>query len=183
MRYLAHSKNDHGLTHSAKEHLTEVAGLAADFAGNAGWRDEARLAGLLHDLGKYADLFQARLRGEAKGLDHWSPGAWVVLSEFQAVAAALAIQGHHIGLQQGGNSALRMMNQANPKNTRLSDEDFSRLKARLASDGLLAEKPSNPVIPVQIGFQSRVAAMLDVRMLFSCLIDADFLDTEAHFED
>lgn len=182
MGYLAHSKNDHGQTHSAKEHLTEVARFATEFSGMAAWREEANLAGLLHDLGKYADSFQARLRGEANGLDHWTPGAWVALSEFQAVAAALAIQGHHIGLQQGGNSALRMMKQATPKNSRLSDEDFNRLKARLEADGLLAEKPANPVIPVTVGFQSQIATMLDVRMLFSCLTDADFLDTEAHFE-
>jgi len=32
-------------------------------------------------------------------LDHWSLGAWMALSEFGSVAAALAIQGHHIGLQ------------------------------------------------------------------------------------
>lgn len=182
MVFLAHSANDFNRPHSAKEHLTDVARLAVGFSGGAEWGEEANLAGVLHDLGKYADLFQARLRGEAKGLDHWSPGAWLALSEFQAVAAALAIQGHHIGLQQGGNSALRMMKQATPNTSRLSDEDFSRLKARLVADGLLAEKPTNPVIPVKVGFQSQIASMLDVRMLFSCLTDADFLDTEAHFE-
>ncbi|MGE4345680.1 MAG: CRISPR-associated helicase Cas3' [Geoalkalibacter sp.] len=182
MAFLAHSANSFNRTHLAKEHLTDVARLAVEFAGGAEWGEEANLAGVLHDLGKYADSFQARLRGEAKGLDHWSPGAWVALSEFQAVAAALAIQGHHIGLQQGGNSALRMMKQATPKTSRLSDEDFNRLKARLAADGLLAEKPTNTVIPVRVGFQSAIASMLDVRMLFSCLTDADFLDTEAHFE-
>lgn len=182
MVFLAHSANDCNRPHLAKEHLTDVARLAVEFSEGAEWGEEANLAGLLHDLGKYADLFQARLRGEAKGLDHWSPGAWLALSEFQAVAAALAIQGHHIGLQQGGNSALRMMKQATPNTSRLSDEDFSRLKARIAADGLLVEKPTNPVIPVKVGFQSQIASMLDVRMLFSCLTDADFLDTEAHFE-
>lgn len=182
MVFLAHSANDCNRPHLAKEHLTDVARLAVEFSGGAEWGEEANLAGVLHDLGKYADLFQARLRGEAKGLDHWSPGAWLALSEFQAVAAALAIQGHHIGLQQGGNGALRMMKQATPNTSRLSDEDFSRLKARLVADGLLAEKPTNPVISVKVGFQSQISSMLDVRMLFSCLTDADFLDTEAHFE-
>ncbi|MGH8593875.1 MAG: hypothetical protein ACREX9_07345 [Gammaproteobacteria bacterium] len=55
----------------------------------------------MHDLGKYGDLFQARLRGEAQGIDHWSLGAWVALKYHHAVAAALAIEGHPVGLQAG----------------------------------------------------------------------------------
>jgi CRISPR-associated helicase Cas3 len=74
------------------------------------------------------------------------------------------------------------MKQAHPASSRLSDADFGRLKDRLIADGLTAEKPTSPVISVQTGFQSQIAAMLDVRMLFSCLTDADFLDTEAHFD-
>lgn len=187
MSYLAHSKNDHGHTHSAKVHLSEVSRLAAEFAGKAAWISEATMAGLLHDLGKYADLFQARLRGEASGLDHWSAGAWVALSEYQAVAAALAIQGHHIGLQRGNKDALYAMNPANlnqrhPLNLKLSDSDLSLLKSRADADSINFIKPDNCIINPREIFKSPVAAMLDVRMLFSCLTDADFLDTEAHFE-
>lgn len=182
MMYLAHSANDNGRTHPAKDHLAEAARLATVFAGQASWSEEAHLAGMLHDLGKYADLFQARLRGEVSGLDHWSSGAWVALQEFHAVAAALAIQGHHIGLQQGGNNSLREMKRAHPPTSRLTDENFDRLKGRLVADGLIGKKAGSPVVPIQIGFQSQVAAMLDVRLLFSCLTDADFLNTEAHFE-
>ena len=187
MNYLAHSKNDYGQTHSAKEHLAEVARLATEFSGLSLWRCEATLAGLLHDLGKYGDLFQARLRGEASGLDHWSAGAWVALSEYQAVAAALAIQGHHIGLQRGGKDALGQMNPAilghrHPHNLTLSDSDLSRLKSRAAVDSMNFAKPDNFIINPREIFKNPVAAMLDVRMLFSCLTDADFVDTEAHFE-
>lgn len=182
MNYLAHSANDYGQTHLLKAHLAEVARLSAAFAGQVPWGEEAYLAGLIHDLGKYADLFQARLRGEESGLDHWSSGAWVALQEFHAVAAALAIQGHHIGLQQGGNDSLREMKRAHPPTLRVTDEDFDRLKGRLIADGLIGIKIGSPVVPLQVGFQSQVAAMLDVRLLFSCLTDADFLDTEAHFE-
>lgn len=187
MNYLAHSANDHGQTHPAKGHLAEVAKLAAGFAGKSPWSQESYLAGLLHDLGKYADLFQARLRGEASGLDHWSTGAWVALTEFQSVAAALAIQGHHVGLQNGSSSSLCNLNpntllQYHPQNLKLSDADVERLKTRLIDDGLAIAKSANLVIKPEKGFKNPVAAMLDVRMLFSCLTDADFLDTEAHFE-
>jgi hypothetical protein len=37
-------------------------------------------AGLLHDLGKYGDLFQRRLQGTEKGLDHWTLGSWAALN-------------------------------------------------------------------------------------------------------
>lgn len=187
MSYLAHSKNQHDQTHLAKEHLAEVARMAVRFAGNIAWSSEASLAGFLHDLGKYADLFQARLRGETSGLDHWSAGAWVALSEYQAVAAALAIQGHHIGLQQGGKDALGQLNpailaQRHPQNLTLSDTDLSRLKSRADADSIHFIKPDSYVINPREIFKNPDAAMLDVRMLFSCLTDADFLDTEAHFE-
>lgn len=187
MIYLAHSENEYKRTHTASVHLSETASLAKGFAGKAQWGGEAGLAALLHDLGKYADLFQARLRGEEKGLDHWSPGAWVALKEFHAVAAALAIQGHHIGLQQGGRDNLCWLNpvtlsQRHPQNLRLSDPDVERLKTRFAADGLTVAKPEKCIVNTAEIFKNAVAEMLDVRMLFSCLTDADFLDTEAHFK-
>lgn len=187
MIYFAHSKNKSDVVHSAKDHLTVVAQLACQFAGESAWSSEATVAGLLHDLGKYADLFQARLRGEESGLDHWSAGAWVALTEFQAVAAALAIQGHHIGLQRGGKDALGELNpvtlvQRHPLNLKLSDADLERLKSRAAADFITFGKPESCIINPSEIFKYPVADMLDVRMLFSCLTDADFLDTAAHFE-
>ena len=141
---------------------------------------------MLHDLGKYANRFQARLHGQDSGLDHWSQGAWLALSEHRAIAAALAIQGHHIGLQQGNSDALRRMNlltlsQNHPLRLALSDSDAAALKKRAEADGLAFQKPSATATPVK-NIEQAIASMLDVRMLFSCLVDADFLDTEAHFD-
>lgn len=185
--YFAHSENSHKKKHSVSDHLQSVSLFAEKFAEKTSWSAEARLAGLLHDLGKYADLFQSRLRGEASGLDHWSPGAWVTLSEYQAVAAALAIQGHHVGLQLGRRDALLNLNpatitQRHPLKLKLSDSDLGLLKSRANVDGLTFLKPEQYIINLREIFKNPVAAMLDVRMLFSCLTDADFLDTEAHFE-
>lgn len=185
-QFFAHSENKADRKHLAKIHLTDVAKLAREFAANRSWQDEASLAGRLHDLGKYADLFQARLRGLEKGLDHWTPGAWTALFDHQAVGAALAIQGHHIGLQQGCKDALRNLNpagliQRHPLNLRLSDPDTNNLKSRAIADDLLFERPARCVINLKEIFSKKIAEMLDVRMLFSCLVDADFLDTEAHF--
>jgi hypothetical protein len=73
--YFAHSGNAEGRWHRLSDHLSSVGRFALAFAGVAPWAGEAQLAGLLHDLGKYGDRFQARLRGKDGGLDHWSLGA------------------------------------------------------------------------------------------------------------
>ena len=180
--YYAHSANHIGDWHPLTVHLGSVANLAKDFASESAWRDEAHLAGLLHDLGKYADRFQRRLHGQDSGLDHWSQGASLALTN-RAIAAALAIQGHHIGLQRGDNDALKRLHPATLTNAvlpglQLSDANLDALAARAQADGLQFAAPAAPCMQ---GWHQAVAAMLDVRLLFSCLTDADFLDTEAHF--
>lgn len=181
--YLAHSANDIGETQPLKAHLAAVSAMARNYMEAHAMADETALAGILHDLGKYGDRFQLRLQGKDSGLDHWSQGASVALSQFQAVAAALAIEGHHIGLQRGSKESLRRLLPDNLASAvlpglRLSDPDIARLQSRAVADGLKFYKPAAPVIT---SWEKAVAKMLDVRMLFSCLVDADFLDTEAHF--
>lgn len=185
--FYAHSENKAHQKHAAKEHLAGVEKIAVEYAGNAWWREECSLSGLLHDLGKYADLFQARLRGEIHGLDHWSPGAWAALTEYKSVGAALSIQGHHLGLQKGDVNALRAMNpttlaEHHPLHLKISNPDIGVLTSRAIADGLSCIKPKKNIIDPAIGFTNPLTNMLDVRMLFSCLVDADFIDTEAHFE-
>lgn len=188
--YFAHSKNDYGQLHLLKEHLGSVSALAGNFAAGTAWQSEAVLAGWLHDLGKYGDLFQARLQGQEAGLDHWSTGAVAALKPYGALAAALAIEGHHIGLQAAAPDALAqrfgmVLKGVSPlgPNIRLSDANLSRLLDRAQDDGLIFAKLAKPMIPLgQPGaWQQSIGRMLDVRMLFSSLVDADFLDTEAHF--
>ena len=53
-----------------REHLNAVAELAAERAKAFGGQDWAYLIGLLHDLGKYTQAFQARLHGDTTRADH-----------------------------------------------------------------------------------------------------------------
>jgi CRISPR-associated helicase Cas3/CRISPR-associated endonuclease Cas3-HD len=170
------------------EHLARTAQLAKEFAsGFAPF--EAEIAGYGHDIAKYGELFQRRLHGEASGIDHWSLGAWILLQHYKetGLAAALAIQGHHIGLQSGRNiDSLRpdVLAACHPLKLVLSEPDPSVLEKRYIADGGVFPSPPPGVSSRflrDVQSQHNLAAMLDVRMLFSALVDADFIATEAHF--
>jgi len=185
---LAHSRSKSGREDLVRDHLLAVARRASAYAEAFGAADEGYMAGLLHDLGKYGDLFQLRLQGKERGIDHWSLGSWIALERYRlyGVAAALAIQGHHVGLQQLSDEALAALYpprllETLPQQLRLSEVAPERLMEHFADDGLsLAQSLDSSVYE---GPDARTAAsMLDVRMLFSALVDADFIETEAHFQ-
>ena len=183
----AHSQNALDQYHLLADHLREVGKRAGDFAADFGAQEEAKLAGTLHDLGKCGTLFQRRLEGKEQGIDHWSPGAWFALleSNFQQIglASALVIQGHHIGLQNVNKDALRQLNpasQVHPLDLRFSESSIEALKNYCTLNDI---HPHIPPVSIYGGLrQDNASAMLDIRMLFSALVDADFLDTEAHFK-
>lgn len=175
--YFAHT-HDLGKTYwqTMKEHASNVSRIAGENADAFGEGDRARLAGKLHDLGKYGDLFQRRLRGFEKGLDHWTAGAHVALMTYRAPELALVIQGHHIGLQKGARESFRpiLEQHPNPPELRLTETDVSVLRDRLETD-------IGPLPTPNVGMMktpSSASAMLDTRMIFSALVDADHLDTE-----
>lgn len=183
MDYWAHSANADGKWQPLSEHLLAVRELAAKFAESFDAAEEARLLGLLHDIGKYADSFDRRLHGLESGLDHWSPGAWAAWSQYKSVAAALAVQGHHVGLQIGDEESLVSMDpmelaRYHPLGLKPAETDIEKLLDRMQSDGLAVPDFSGGCVPITA---ETAVAMLDVRMLFSTLVDADYLDTEAHF--
>ncbi|RLA14541.1 MAG: hypothetical protein DRQ52_03905 [Gammaproteobacteria bacterium] len=182
MKKFAHSENRWGVKHSLREHLTRVADLAEEYLLNGTSPPEGRLAGLLHDLGKYGNLFQRRLEGKESGLDHWTVGAWMAMAQYKSLAAAFTIYGHHVGLPSFQElkriSKLAEFEKNHPYGLRLSDSDCERLMARFTEDGLSVDKPAKPI------FTSNTLSlgdMLDQRRIFSALTDADFIDTEAHF--
>ncbi|MCX7866121.1 MAG: CRISPR-associated helicase Cas3' [Limisphaera sp.] len=160
------------------EHLRNVAALARRFAEPLGLAAEAELAGLLHDLGKYANRFQARLRNPAiHGINHWTAGARQA-ADFRALLDYV-IEGHHTGLPSHADlqQALRKIDDPTWR-TELTgcSESPAELLARFEADGLRLPQP-----PARPG-HDRFANALRTRMLFSCLVDADFLDTERHFD-
>ncbi|OZA28805.1 MAG: CRISPR-associated helicase/endonuclease Cas3, partial [Hydrogenophilales bacterium 17-61-9] len=176
--------------HALAEHLHEVGELAADFAKHFG-SDWARLAGRWHDLGKYRPRFQkyirlvsgfeadAHIKGESGKAPHSTAGALLACEHFEkagfgAAGRVLAylIAGHHAGLADwfgGLDARLDLLASRDELNEALAENP----PAELLNAGDF--KPDLRTIP---GGKDGFA--LWVRMLFSALVDADFLDTERY---
>ena len=182
--YFAHSANDDGEWDPLRDHLAAVAERARGFAAVFDSGDDAYLAGLLHDIGKYGDLFQERLKGREGGLDHWSMGASVCLERYRSSETAMAVQGHHVGLQWWDRDQLRKLLPRDLEQyiaeagRRLTEKDRNVLLERLRADGLALPES---IAQGQTGVKC-AAAMFDLRMLYSALTDADYLATEEHFD-
>lgn len=70
MKYIAHSSLEWDTEQSIIDHLTNTAELAAGFAAEFGANEVGYLCGMLHDIGKYSDKFQRRIRGSSEKADH-----------------------------------------------------------------------------------------------------------------
>ena len=159
-------------------HLAQVAALAGCRGARFGAEQAAFLAGLLHDLGKYTRGFQRRLEGGER-VDHASAGARAVLDRAaprdrrMAELIAYAIAGHHGGLpdRRGVSGTLDARLKKDPAELDPAWEtELGTLPTGLLPTGFQAEKDR---LPFQL-------SML-CRFLFSCLVDADFRDTEAFY--
>lgn len=161
-------------------HLRNVAARARLFAEPLNLAEEAELAGLLHDLGKYSDRFQARLRNPSiHGINHWAAGA-ARAAELHLHSSAFSVDGHHTGIPARDGDGLkqtifRMQSDADRETFCKCPEPVPELLRRLESDGLRLPNVARRATGHPF------AEALRTRMLFSCLVDADFLDTENHF--
>jgi len=75
MKYYAHTKKDSDEKQELKDHLKDTAKKSAEFAEKFNQKEFGRIVGLFHDLGKYSEKFQRRLRGSTEKVDHATAGA------------------------------------------------------------------------------------------------------------
>lgn len=180
--FIAHLAED-GRVHGLDEHLRVTARLASEFATEFGCGEWGQVAGLWHDLGKYSDQFQRYIRSVndpdahvgKNGGDHSTAGALHALERFGVLGRIFAypIAGHHAGLpdwSEGGAAALAQ---------RLQQRELLE-KALVAG---IPEEILNHSAPTERAKSGTdISRSFWLRMLFSCVVDADFLDTEAFFE-
>lgn len=169
------------------EHLGNVARRAAAFAAPFSSADWAATAAWLHDLGKADSAFQGYLL-HANGLDdsehdsgrinHSSAGAAFAEEKLGPCAGrilAYLAAGHHAGLpdwdaaETAAALTLRMQE---------GKENLERIRSHIAS---LVPPSLQPLCPPNFA-RNAENIHLWIRMLFSCLVDADFLDTEAFMQ-
>ena len=174
MAYVTHLKPD-GTYQPLKAHEENVAALAGKFAEAFGAKAHGERTGLLHDIGKYSDNGQKRQRDpeHTAKVDHATAGAQIAW-KLKDCVAAFAVAGHHGGLPDMGSG---------------SDDGGGTLWARLNKPLTGGNDPSawkNEIeIPEKICYPPWLETEKDARrlamytrMLFSCLVDADYLDTE-----
>ena len=179
MEPIAHTRNADGARQDLVSHLRGVAELARGFGKPLAAPDAAWLVGLAHDIGKWDPEFQAYLarcerepgwRGH--GPDHKAAGTDLALRTLGL--ASMAVQGHHGGLESP------------PQVRAWLAEALARPAVVQAQREAVARMPelapaTSPPLPPHAGADP-IGAELFVRLLYSALVDADFLDTERHFD-
>jgi CRISPR-associated endonuclease/helicase Cas3 len=181
MKYFAHSlpNADPVDWQPLRDHLESVQRIAGERAAKFRAGGPAALSGLLHDLGKYSAGFQRRLHG-GDPVDHSTAGAREIRelagsdggARLIAQIVAHCIAGHHAGLPDSIGDLDRRLDEKElePLDPIWRDE-IGPDPAKLAPPAFEWHKAAEAWF--QFGFLGR--------MIFSCLIDADFRDTESFF--
>jgi len=184
MNFYAHSREDSSLEnwHLLDAHLNSVADLASEFARSFGAQQWAEIAGRTHDLGKGTHAWQAYLR-KMNGVEdefssyyeghpkHADVGASYLhhLSKEAGKILSYTVAGHHGGLPSwegespGAGLRVRLEERYSNVEIPLPPLDFPK-------------KPPFEADPKRFGYQLQFFT----RMLFSCLVDGDYLDTEQY---
>jgi len=159
----------------------EIAGRHAVCFHSEAW---GRLAGLWHDLGKFHEKFQERLRGADVAIEHAGVGAlWAFKRDAsRGLPLAFAIVGHHTGLPN-----LTTAGEGPRLEERLERNEvlLAECHGNIPSELLQVELPDLPAElcpkPADEEDTHRLWRRREmwIRFLFSCLVDADRSDTAA----
>ena len=173
MEYIAHLNEER--TQTLKDHLCGTAELAGYFAGRFGKADWGYACGMLHDIGKYSLAFQDKIKNNSnRQVDHSTAGAKACFEKGGMYSfMSYCIAGHHSGLPDYGSSSDPGDAPTLQGRKRKHIEDCGAYKSEIH----IPEIKTLPFDP-QNSPDPDFSLSVFIRMLYSCLVDADFLDTE-----
>lgn len=178
--YVGHKSPD-GRIQPLKDHLTGVSLLAKEFALPFCADAHASRTGLLHDAGKYSEAGQRRMNDpeHTAKVDHATAGAEIALDKCRDAYSASAIIGHHGGMPDlGGRTAVQgdgtTKGRCKKELTGAFDPGAFWTENRIDDADLRPAWLKTD--------KAQFCHAFYTRMLFSCLVDADFLDTEAFMQ-
>ena len=179
--YIAHINEYSGQVQSVKEHSENTARLCREFSV-AELEDFMYALGLQHDIGKYQQSFQKRIRGASVRVEHSGCGALAAEEQYpvpMSLMMAYCIAGHHSGIPDGGFAndtadvttlAGRLKRNFEDFSTYKDDLEFPEVNAKEWVSYLIRDFERCPEMLVdKFAFLTRYA--------FSCLVDADSMDT------
>lgn len=184
------------------DHLRGAAKLARKFADSFDCASWGQVLGDLHDIGKASDAFQKRLHGSGEKIDHSTIGAYIAWERYarpdfghvMASILAYAIAGHHGGIPNGivrGSGAkasplFDRFGRISPKKADYFERQLDELGLSIPDASELEPLPFQYRLKAyggSAGPQAIESSLFSIsvlcRMLYSCLVDADYLDTEA----
>ncbi len=170
-RTVTDSEGEHTEYQPLSNHERDTGERCAGVAQEFGAEIQGQIAGEHHDDGKATDGFQNRLLHDGPKVDHATAGAVAVLRQTSDVLLAACMMGHHSGLPDIGS--------------RMDQADSHTFMGRLSkwNAGLISPvTPDYTPFPIpsvhRVPSRSPLSESFYARMLYSCLVDADFLDTE-----
>ena len=192
-QYYAKSKREDGTQELLRDHLEKVSEMAGVFGEQIGSRKTAELCGKLHDFGKYSKSFKGVLERKYTHIDHALCGAaflYCLLGNRKASfcyrAAIEAINGHHDGIIGYDDLEIYLINSLqlgdpvecnNQKTAALAGQK----QYQEATNAFLKDFPQFPSedraiekVQKMEEIDESIDTMLYTRMLFSCLVDADY---------
>lgn len=184
----AHSPNDQGDWHDLDVHLRDVAEKAAQYATPFNAASLTRWGGFLHDVGKanpeFQEYLQACWKAKQSGAKPPAPGpphaiwgamvAYGLKPKFGSAwkDLALPVAGHHTGLKSPGKLEQELK----------AGQQASEPALWKPIRATVCELELPDVIP-ELTPPDPFRRELRIRMVLSALADADFLDTERHFDE
>ncbi|OSI35542.1 CRISPR-associated helicase/endonuclease Cas3 [Neisseria dumasiana] len=189
--YYAHSAENQPYEYwqTMCSHAHNVGDMAAGFAAFFGAEEMARYTGQLHDLGKYTPEFNRRLHG-GPSVDHATAGAKIAFERWSVLGKLMAfcIAGHHAGLANGNSEGdnRRTLTQRLAVPFGKGIHDIPEPDEVWRQEIQLPQKLPMPGVKFGIAdsadkYAKSFSVAFFTRMLYSCLVDADYLDTEAFY--